>query len=401
MTSSLREVSLATTLARAGKLAPELGITRVVNTTWLDYIGIPVYASIRPAALADSLCVHAGKGVRPDEAKAGAYMEAIEFALAEPRANAVETWLSTPREVAAQDGISFSFVDLCPILHRTVDPDGPLACVEATELTTGRRVALPAELVFHPYTENPAQRVFGTSTNGLCSGNSVDEATVHGLAELIERDVTAFNFFRDDSFLVDYDELPEDVGELVAKITAAGLEAVLRYTPSVFGLPYFEASILEPGDDAPLAIAQGAGLHPLRDIAAVRALAEAAQSRLSAIHGGRDDLIDRFRYFAKEDGEVEIRAVGDLRKKVTDRARSIRYSDIPAGPDLADIPAALAYLTAALRDKGIDQIYRVVLSDPALDLAVVKVVVPKLECFEPTFRRVGPRLARHAKDAHV
>jgi len=398
MTSSLREVPLETTLSRARKLAAEIGITRVTDTTWLDYIGIPVYSSIRPGAAAGSLCVNAGKGVRPLEAKVGAYMEAIEFAMAEHRTGTVKTFVSTPREVVDQEHVSFSFVDLCPLLGNEVDPDGPLSCVEAEEVFTGHRVALPAELVFSPYPENPAQRIFGTSTNGLCSGNSVDEATVHGIAEVLERDVNAFNFIRDDSLFVELDEPNDDVENLLTKIAAAGLQGVVRYTPSAFGLPHFQGFILEPNDDAPIAIAHGSGLHPLRDIATVRALSEAAQSRLSYIHGGRDDLIERFRYFSQLDGQIEIQAAGQLRRRVTDTSRTINYSEIPTGPeDITDLPGALSHLANALRGQGIDQVFRVVLSSPDMDLAVVKVVVPKLESFEPELRRVGPRLARHLK----
>ena len=78
------------TLARARERARALGVTRVTDITRLDRVGIPVYASIRPAAAVGSLCVNAGKGLLPIEAEVGAYMEAIEFALAEPGASRVK-----------------------------------------------------------------------------------------------------------------------------------------------------------------------------------------------------------------------------------------------------------------------------------------------------------------------
>jgi ribosomal protein S12 methylthiotransferase accessory factor len=84
LSSSLRRRSAEETLRIiANDIAPQLGITRVTDTTWLDRIGIPVFASIRPDALKGSLCVNAGKGLRSVEAKIGAYMEAIEFSLAQ------------------------------------------------------------------------------------------------------------------------------------------------------------------------------------------------------------------------------------------------------------------------------------------------------------------------------
>ena len=74
LSSSLRTRSAEESLKYAQEIAANLGITRVTDTTWLDRIGIPVYASIRPNAAVGSLCVNAGKGLRDVEAKIGAYM---------------------------------------------------------------------------------------------------------------------------------------------------------------------------------------------------------------------------------------------------------------------------------------------------------------------------------------
>src|SRR5882762_3189265 len=102
MTSSVRAVPLVETLARAQAMSGQLGISRVTDTTWLDRVGIPVFASIRPTAVPGSLCVNAGKGVHAVEAQVGAYMEAIEYALAEYDSNRVEIVKSTPRAIGLQ-----------------------------------------------------------------------------------------------------------------------------------------------------------------------------------------------------------------------------------------------------------------------------------------------------------
>ncbi|WP_330274644.1 YcaO-like family protein [Lentzea sp. NBC_00516] len=393
LTSSLRTAQLHETLARAKEMAAGLGISRVTETTWLDVVGIPVFAGIRPDAVAGSLCVSAGKGSRPEEARVGAYLEAIELAVSEYRRRHVDVVMSTPRAVAGQAGSAFEFVDLCPRLGRQVDPDGPLACVRAEEISTGTRVLLPAELVFFPYGEDDGQLVFGSGTTGLASGNTVDEATVHALAEVIERDVCTFNLVRDASRHVVFDRPEGVVGGLLEKVRAAGLRCAVRCTDSVFGLPHFEAYLMEPSDETRPAIAVGSGLHPLRDVAAVRAVSEAAQSRLTAIHGGRDDLLDRYDHFARFGEERELAATARLRARVSDTSRSIRYEDVPEGPDLRDLGQALAHLIGALRRGGVEQVFRVVLSAPDAPLAVVRLVVPRMESFHPSTRRVGPRLA--------
>jgi ribosomal protein S12 methylthiotransferase accessory factor len=397
MTSSLRDRPLTDTLRLAKALAETVGITRVTDTTWLDCIGIPVYASIRPDASPHSLCVNAGKGMHPAEAEAGAYMEAIEFAFAEFGKQNIGLVESTPRQVAEQPAARFEFVDLCPILRFPVNGDGPLSCVWSEDIATGEQVLIPAELVFHPFTENQGQVLFGTSTNGLCSGNSVPEATLHGLCEVMERDVRSFNLLRDRSHLVYIDDLGSDIFSLNARITSAGLTSLLRYTPNRFGLPFFEGYVLEPHTDSPISVAEGFGFHLVKEIAAVRALAEAAQSRLSYIHGGRDDLIDRFDYFAAREPDLERSVTQQIRDKVTDDDDAIRYSDIAeVGTVFTDADQALQILLKVLEKVGITQVLRVALTDASSELQVIKIIVPKLEHCQPTLKRVGPRLAEYA-----
>lgn len=401
MTSSLRECSLEETLEKAQAVAPQLGITRVTDTTWLDRVGIPVYASIRPTAQRGSLCVNAGKGLRPDEARAGAYMEAIEFAAAEFSPEKWHISHLTPAEITGQDGAFFDFVELCPILGRKVGANDTLPCVEARDLATGKPVSVPAELVFSPFYWPNDQRLFGSSTNGLSSGNSMLEATVHGIAELLERDVHAFHLIRDTSLPVQIDSLTGHPAELVRLVERAGLSIALRTTPNVFGLPYFQAYLLEQEDTAPVAISFGAGLHVNRDIAAVRAVSEAAQSRLSHIHGGRDDIIDRHDYFDRAARDAETRATAELRRRVCDSTGTLAMSQVPDhSHDIDSLSAALDLLLTRARAAGVRQVLTVDLTPVAdVDLHVVRVIAPRLESFQPTLQRVGRRLAAQTADS--
>jgi ribosomal protein S12 methylthiotransferase accessory factor len=71
LSSSLRSRSAEESLVIAESIALSRGVSRVVDTTWLDRIGIPVYSSIRPDGVKGTLCVHAGKGFTHAEAKIG------------------------------------------------------------------------------------------------------------------------------------------------------------------------------------------------------------------------------------------------------------------------------------------------------------------------------------------
>jgi ribosomal protein S12 methylthiotransferase accessory factor len=395
LSSSLRASPPEATLARAKLAAGALGITRVTDITRLDRVGIPVYASIRPGAAEGSLCVNAGKGLRPIEAEVGAYMEAIEFALAEPAAKRVPIFMARARDVLDGRRRREAILDLCPRLGAKIVVDAPMDCVEAEEITTGERALVPAELVFLPYRPNARFRGhFGTSSNGLASGNTVEEATVHALSELIERDIKSFEAIRDTSRPVDLRAVRHP---LVTRIRDAGLELHVRTARNIFGLPYFFAILHDPDACAPHLLNAGYGCHLHRNVAFVRAVAEAAQSRLSFIHGGRDDLTRHHEQFA---GWSFARKRAFVTRVVVraSAGEPIAFTEVEDhAREATTIARALSLLVARLAAAGLRRVYRVCLTRPDEKLQVVRMIVPGLELFNETTQRVGFRIREHAR----
>lgn len=393
LNSSLRLVPPEITLASAQSFGPRLGISRVTDITRLDQIGIPVYAAVRPAAMEGSLCVNAGKGVTAIEARVGAYMEAIEFAMAEPGASHVEVNMGTARDVLDGDQRPEAILDFCPIVRKGFDLSAPLACVGAHELIGDRSVLVPAELVLLPYVHQPGTGNFGSHSNGLASGNTVEEATLHALFEVIERDVRSFRAVVDHSHVVRLDSLPEVAHALVAKIEAAGLELVISTHANPFGLPFFAAVLCDPYAEGPSYLTAGYGCHLVRQIALVRALTEAVQSRLSWIHGGRDDLAEQAAEFAavpaRQTGQVATARFVAAR----DAADAIDFEQAPEGAlDCDSVEDALDVTMARLQDAGVRHVCRIVYTQPRDPVAVVRMVVPTLEYLDRHSHRVGPRL---------
>lgn len=398
LSSSLRSRSAEESLILARPLALERGVSRVVDTTWLDRLGIPVYAAIRPNAAKNSLNVHAGKGFTHAEAKIGAYMEAIEFSFAELGRSHVTPHLATPLDILDSFENRIRFTDFCPSQHQTaeVQADDAIAVVEADELLSlHRKVLVPAELVHYPYT-GPGIRLYGSHMNGLASGNTVEEATVHALAEVMERHVESFLKLGARSYWVDPRTLPPRLRAMVERFESAGMAFHLRYAPNEFGLAHLSGFVLEDSD-SPAAMASGMGFHCNSDIAAVRAIAEAAQSRLTTIHGGRDDLVALHLLFNRLGKEREQAVKAQMRQSVADRTHSIPFSDVP-DMKASTIEAAHGALTAGLQRAGLHHMARVVLTDERCPFQVVRIIVPGAEHYNPDHKRVGPRLLRYFKE---
>lgn len=399
LSSSLRAECLDVTLARARSLAQGLGISRVTDITRLDCVGVPVFASIRPDAQPGSLCVNAGKGITVAEARVGAFMEAIEYAYAEYNRASLKIVRAPAREIYEGKRRPEAILDFCPVMNAEIDLEEPLPCVEAKDVSSGRKYLVPAELVFLPYARQlGGPTYFGANSNGLCSGNSILEATVHGLAEVIERDICSFQSINDTSALLANSSLPASVRKIESSLAAVGMNLYVRFVENIFGIPYFMAVVAESTTINPIYVSVGYGCHPLKEIALTRAVCEALQSRLSFIHGGRDDLVNRYNRFKRASTKGRARYADHLLAQVSRNGSLLRFSSIPDHAGTAtDLSSALDVLMDTLARNGFQHVLRVVYTPPDLPLQVLRVLVPRLECFTEATTRVGVRLRDYVK----
>ncbi|HET6223575.1 MAG TPA: YcaO-like family protein [Dongiaceae bacterium] len=375
-----RAVTPQGTLARVRPLLPAMGITRVANVTGLDYLGIPVVMVVRPNSRL--LAVSQGKGVDLDHAKASGVMEAIEAFHGER--------ISLPLKLQSYDEMRRLHAVVDPAMLPAVPdslyhPDLRILWIEGFDLMARRRVWLPYESVHVNYTL-PLPEGTGcvaSSTNGLASGNHLIEAVGAGICEVVERDCDALWLQLDDAALaqrlLDLADIDEPrCQEILAKYAAARFAVEVWETTSDIGLPAFRCHIYEAADNPhdPQGIFFGAGCHPTREIALLRALTEAAQSRLTYISGSRDD-IERHDYRRPGD-KTPVERIGDATSAPDDGQPMRRLSAAPTfeAPSLnEDLDWELERLGAA----GIEQVVVVDLSIPQFDIPVVKVVIPGLE----------------------
>jgi ribosomal protein S12 methylthiotransferase accessory factor len=399
LSSSLRAECLEVTLERARAFAKDLGISRVTDITRLDCVGVPVFASIRPDAQPGSLCVNAGKGITIAEARAGAYMEAIEYAFAEYNRAALDVLPAPAGEIYEGKSRRPAILDFCPVMNAKIDLAEPLPCVEAKDVCSGRKYLVPAELVFLPLPSHlGGGRYFGANSNGLCSGNSVLEATIHGIAEVIERDICSFQAINDTSELVISRSLPSSIKKIESSLLAVGMNLLVRYVDNIFQIPYFMAVVAESKAIDPIYVSVGYGCHPLKEIAVTRAVCEALQSRLSFIHGGRDDLVNRYKRFKGASARQQARYADQLLARVSRNGSSIRFRSVSdRAPLISDLTSALDVLIHTLTRNGFKHVLRLVYTPPQSRLKVLRIIIPRLECFTETTARVGVRLRDYVK----
>ena len=265
-------------------LLPSFGISRVADVTGLDCVGIPVYVAVRPGS--ETLAVSQGKGATPDLAKVSAAMEAIELWHAErPATRMVQ---GTPEAMCKDYPIeALSLRDAAAIWRGMT-----LRWCVGTGILSGAPVPVPADVVEFSLATGHDWKpdVFVRSTTGLASGNTQSEASLHGLYEIIERDVlnTLTAGGRQERRYLDRRTVRvPHLADFFGKLDRAGVTVEVAMIPNEYDLPVAVAYVWSP--EYPV-VCGGAGCHSDPAVALSRAVSEAVQSRLTEISGTRDDI---------------------------------------------------------------------------------------------------------------
>ncbi|WP_064695393.1 YcaO-like family protein [Rhizobium aegyptiacum] len=370
------------TLSRVEPFLTRFGITRVARHTGLDDIGIPVWCAYTPNSR--SIVIAQGKGLTDVDANVSTVMEALERAVAgEPCVDLVRSTSSALEAI----GHKTDTLNCLIAMHKSdLGPDEETEWVAGINILTGEKIYIPFEAVVLDRTRDAR---YWMSSDGLASGNNVEEAVFHGVLERIERD--AHVLWQVGAEEVRYAGCVDPRGfqdraltGLIDKVETSKLALRLFDITSDIAIPCFTA-ILGPRECVPgsqrdlhggrgirlIEVTGGTGAHPFPVRAAIRAITEAAQSRLTYISGARDDISPEV--FSRPLPPLMRRAfdvvpVPPAARPVCDRA--------PRYGDLADL---LQHVLDALRKKGIRSVIAVRLSDDTLPFGVVKVVIPELE----------------------
>ncbi len=372
-----RCVPLERTLELVAELRARCAITRIGDVTKLDRIGIPTFCAIVPTSAA-GLSVYNGKGATKEAALASAVFEAVE------------------RVTAAS-----------PSLQGRTRALAGVDCLEGRDLLNGCETYVPLETVHLRRPKDPSFPV--PTSNGLASGNTLTEASYHALCELIERHAWSLYQIRcerlprmlggraaHDLAFAPAVRVPSgnaDLDRLVERVNAQELRLRILYLYEPHLPPVMLASIVEEGCDPPMShVGLGCSLSPVH--ATVRAVTEAAQSRLTDIHGAREDAL------RADDAPAPM---PEHTRRLVKPPKDAWFYDLPVRsielesvPDFStnDVAEDVRRVLSALALAGASTATIVDLSPPDLPVKVVRAIVPELEttCVD---RRIGAK-AREA-----
>jgi ribosomal protein S12 methylthiotransferase accessory factor len=315
--------------------------------TGLDRCGVEVACAIRPAG--QVLQVSNGKGDTFEEAKVSALSEALELWSCE---NADPSHLHWLPEELSEAFWPTEFLGGAVHLNRDRSVVQPWA--QAERLDRAGHVYIPASRVWCPTagTVSVGLRDSQWTANGIGAHPDPTKARWHGLLELIEREALCRFFpegwtpehLQQRAFRFQHPKLTE--------LEALGMRVhCVDATPTGWPIPVVAVLIADRDTRAPRLAAGYACRRNAMD-AAEAALFEACQSRLTEIHGAREDVVQE--HFEVPDWIWEAR-----------RPRR----------DVSRLPAWRGSMAALLRALGVAAA-AVDLSPRGVPLSVQRVFVP-------------------------
>ncbi|MDO5848942.1 MAG: YcaO-related McrA-glycine thioamidation protein [Methanobrevibacter sp.] len=361
------------------------GITRITEITHLDRIGIPVFSAIRPTSQDGGVSVYAGKGIGVNQAKASAIMEGFERYSAERQGNEEIV-------VANMNDLEGNYIDpkTLNLPQETKNYSNfEIEWSTAFDLVTEKEFYVPSNAIYHPYIpENNCLALFKGHTNGLASGNVVEEAILHSIFEVIERDAwSIYELTRKNSRQINLETVKSDlINDLLEKFSKNDIEIRLFDLTADIKVP----TILASADDTLLKdaglLSIGIGTHLDPEIAVLRALTEVAQSRATQIQGAREDTVR---------ADI-VRKVGYEKTKkkykhyFNDKESKIDFSEIP-NKSTGSLKDDIDIVIKELKANGIENVLYKDITRPEIGVNVVRVVIPTMEMYSVDKGRVGDR----------
>lgn len=368
------------------------GITRIADISDLDRIGLPIYTAIRPTAEDGAVSIYGGKGITKEHAKASAMMEGFERYSAEKQTDD-EVVVATIDEISDfGEYIDPVSLNLPKELEKKCIDDISLEWTVSKDIISGDSFYIPTNAVYHPYLhDNNVQSLFKSNTNGLASGNILEEAILHGMLEVIERDAwSIFELTHKNYAQIDLESIEsETVNDIISKFESKGIKIKLMDFTADIKIPTIAASADDTVTKDAGLLTLGMGTHLDPEVAILRALTEVAQSRATQINGAREDTVRAD--FAREAGYERMKRINKYYFR--DEDEKIDLKDIE-NKSTSSITKDIEIVKDELMANDIGRILYVDLTRPELDVSVVRVIIPEMEVYALDPSRAGYRFLK-------
>lgn len=345
-----------------------LASVKLEQVDHLDRIGIPVFRSHVLGLHGKKERRSYGKGVDSESAKASALMELVERFSAgkfeEARNNfKTQSYSAIRGNKIALENLLFCYED-CKKECNYLDglKEVPLEWTDSFSLTQNKIVRLPLKWFW-----------WVNGSNGMAAGNSIEEAILQALCEVVERHVQSIIIRKGlRAPMINVNSINNALAkDMILKFNKAGIKLFIKDFSLGIGIP--SVGVLAYDSKTPfkfMKIIYKVGTSLNRDTALIRALIETAQARSACLYQNKIKSID---YLVDQD----YRELSEA-KPFTDNTKIINFSDLPTYSN-KNFKKEIEIAVRKLADNGFEVIVTNV-SHGILKIPVVIVTIPG-NCF--------------------
>jgi YcaO-like protein with predicted kinase domain len=333
-----------------------------------------------------------GKGFGLEAALVSGYMEAIEMSTIE---HSPEVQLLMISDIIANDknALFYSEADRKVCFLESIDPSHVYyPVISGIDLLTSRKSYGFCDDHFLSQEKYPG-KVY-VSTNGLASGNTVAEAQLHAIYEIIERHIGLLAFQSAENVKVlELQEIPSPLQEAIYEVYSLGMQCDFFQLGQIFDVYVVQCTIVftDSSNHEQPKINFGWGAHHNITIAVSRALSETVQiyATRKAVRNGsipQDHLKGGFLVSAKELsllGSDSSRYENDLYSKLLSCSTKPLSLDFENDETLASTSESLDRVIRMMKQSDISHLFSWTLSPDHHPFAVVKCVIPEFKTFIP------------------
>jgi ribosomal protein S12 methylthiotransferase accessory factor len=226
-------------------------------------------------------------------------------------------------------------------------------------LTKSETVMVPANLVYLPYKGDRSDKLIAwPDSNGLASGNNLEEAILHGLLEVIERDavvIAEFNRLPQAEIMVK--SAPPEVVDAVESVVGYRYRSRFRTVPTDIPIPVISTFLEDTKNPENCSVAFGCHLDPA--LALMRSLTEAIQLLPPSVNHRKWFQSESYWRFA------------------TEASRKYHFPDME-NQDSVDLKSTIETCVDVLSTSG-SEVIIVDLSDPETPFSTVRVLCNGLQ----------------------
>ena len=276
--TSLREADLEATISKSFPIVNEIcSESHIISRGFRGTAFVPIYWNMMlndGVHQLSGVMGSSGKGFEKESSAASGFMETIErfsagYGATKEFPNGYVTPLGLVRRKFSE--IDVNALDPNALSLRIPYEDQELHWVNAIQATQEgyQDILVPGQFVFE-FSNFDEHQIFGGSSNGLASGNSIEEAKLHGILEIVERDGDYNMFYHPDRVFQIATDDPK-ISEIQEKYDEYGLTIQVLDLTTEFGIPVYRAFVEVDGN-----IISGSGAHLDGKVALNRAICELA-----------------------------------------------------------------------------------------------------------------------------